>query len=231
MLSHAGLSISSTTINTAINALSKEGTNKLRALGNTLTAAYAYDNFDVALDVATPTIEKGGGVLAHLTSGTLIPLIHGTLPRHLECSNELHMKLNEGLGALPRHPWRVIHHIHPDAIDSNGLTYQGRFQAWQFRHDLVKYGPVYFRRFRNELGEPESIEKIPVVATHQVPAYAMDIAQSTAKGNAEAIENLLRQGGVGDPASHPNVKDMTHHVILIHRDLSTFECIESIQDS
>jgi len=144
MLSHARLSISSTTINTAVNTLSKEGKNKLRALGNTLTAAYAYDNFNITLNVATPTIEKGGGILAHLTSGMLLPLAHGILPRDLECSCELHRKLNEGPRALPLHPWHAIHQIHSDTIDSNGLTYQGHFQAWQLRHDLVKYGPEYF---------------------------------------------------------------------------------------
>jgi len=114
-------------------------------------------------------------------------------------------------------------------IDSNHLTRQGRFQAWQFCHDLVKYGPAYFRQFENDLGEPESVKKIPVVKTHQVPAYAMDIAQSTAKGNA--IENLLGQGGVGNPASNPGARDMMNHIILFHGDLSTFEWIESILES
>ena len=95
----------------------------------------------------------------------------------------------------------------------------------------MKYGLAYFRQFKDNLGELESVEKIPVVKTHQVPAYAMDIVQSTTKGNAEAIENLLRQGGVGDPASNPGVRDMTNHVILFHGNLSTFEQIESILES
>jgi len=143
----------------------------------------------------------------------------------------VHRKLSEEPQVLPQHPWCVIHQIHPDMIDLNCLTCQGHFQAWQFCHDLVKYGPAYFHQFENDLGEPESVEKIPVVKTHQVPAYAMDIAQSTVKGNAKAIENLLRQGGVGDPASNPGVRDMTNHVILFHGNLSTFEQIESILES
>ncbi|KAI0065039.1 hypothetical protein BV25DRAFT_1799070, partial [Artomyces pyxidatus] len=88
-LSHAGLCIGSNAINEAVDSLSKEAATKLRELGQTLTAAYAYDNFDVALNVATSTVESGGKMLAHLTSGTLIRLEHGVTADDLKCSQEV----------------------------------------------------------------------------------------------------------------------------------------------
>jgi len=128
-------------------------------------------------------------------------------------------------------PWRVIHHIHPDAIDSNGLPIRAVSKHGKFRHDLVKYGPVYFRRFRNELGEPESIEKIPVVATTKCQRMPWILLSLLAKGMPKQLKNLLSK----------EESVILHHIqmwktwltmlILIHRDLSTFERIESIQDS
>lgn len=75
-LTHADLSISLTSINNTIAALSIETKHKIRALGQILLANNAYNNFDIAFDVKTPTVEHGGSSLVHLTSGTLLQLEH-----------------------------------------------------------------------------------------------------------------------------------------------------------
>ena len=74
LLSRMGLSISTTTINKAVNHLSKEAHKEIKNEGQKLLSSYAYDNVDISLKHATPTIEKSGDTLVHLTSATLLPL-------------------------------------------------------------------------------------------------------------------------------------------------------------
>lgn len=48
-LAHMGLSVSLSSINAGIQSLSRESSHTMKALGCTMLAAYAYDNFDVDL--------------------------------------------------------------------------------------------------------------------------------------------------------------------------------------
>jgi hypothetical protein len=63
----------------------------------------------------------------------------------------------------------------------------------------------------------------------------MDIKQSTTDGNVEVLEDLFRQGGIGDKrdssfnADHD--VDMTEHVILVHGDLLTKERLDTVRNS
>lgn len=63
----------------------------------------------------------------------------------------------------------------------------------------------------------------------------MDIKQSMTDGNVEVLENLFRQGGIGDKrdssfdADHD--VDMTEHVILVHGDLLTKERLDTVRNS
>ena len=88
-LARIGISISPESINAAVRSLSIESANNLRTLGQSLLAAYAYDNFDVNLKSHVPTAEKTNDSLKHLTSGLLFPLVHGTVPDDLKCAEEL----------------------------------------------------------------------------------------------------------------------------------------------
>src|ERR1700733_7973083 len=74
LLAHMGISVSTTAINDMVNSLSKETQTEIRRLGQSLLAAYAYDNLDIDLKHAVPTIENDPVTLIHLTSGTLLPL-------------------------------------------------------------------------------------------------------------------------------------------------------------
>lgn len=67
--------------------------------------------------------------------------------------------------------------------------------------------------------------------SQQVPTEGMDINQSTVQGNADALEELFRQGDVGDPDERAGVTAVGNHVILVHGDLGTCERVESLQES
>ncbi|KAF8334504.1 hypothetical protein F5887DRAFT_892649, partial [Amanita rubescens] len=91
-LAQMGISISMTSVLTAIKSLSNEASRSLRELGQTLLASYAYDNFDVNLKTSMPVVENPFETLKHLTSGLLIRLEHGVTREDLKCSAELWAK-------------------------------------------------------------------------------------------------------------------------------------------
>ncbi|KAG2743119.1 hypothetical protein P692DRAFT_201841915 [Suillus brevipes Sb2] len=176
-MARMGLSISVDAIHNTVRSLSAESSHALQYLGQTLLAAYAYDNFDINLKSTVPTAEKSTDTLKHLTSGLLFPLQHGVTRDDLKCSYEL---------------WRKSR--------INPLT-------------------------------PQVLEQIPVAKTPIIPASAMDVNNSTVAGNIQAIERLMAQGGVFDPADVEDGEspDVTEYVVLVHGDLGTGERISSMQ--
>ncbi|KIM55780.1 hypothetical protein SCLCIDRAFT_17343 [Scleroderma citrinum Foug A] len=119
-LARIGISISTETINAAVRSLSIESANKLRTLGQSLLAAYAYNNFDVDLKSHVLTVEKTNDSLKHLTSGILFPLVHGMTSDDLKCAEELWRLAPTNpmpFGALPsKKTWRDLLSIHPDTF-------------------------------------------------------------------------------------------------------------------
>jgi hypothetical protein len=75
-LAHAGLSISTSSIHNMVNSLSTRSADKIRSLARTLTASFAYDNFDTEFKSHNPTIEKHGDSLKHATSAIIFPFIN-----------------------------------------------------------------------------------------------------------------------------------------------------------
>jgi hypothetical protein len=100
-LAHMGISISVDAIHNAITSLSAEAANTIRKLGQTLSVAYAYDNFDVDLKSSVPMIETAQPSLKHLTSALVFPLQHGITSDNLKCSEELWIKSSINLAANP----------------------------------------------------------------------------------------------------------------------------------
>ena len=183
-----GISISTDVINAAIRSLSTESQNTLQRLGQSLLAAYAYDNFDIDLKSQVPTAEKSNNSLKHLTSGLLFPLSHGITADDLKCSEDLwhQSALNPQVkehNLPPKWTWKDLVNIHPEPGDSPHHTCQAQFISWKFLEDLCTYGPEYFRQFKPMIPEPGSIEKIPLVKTPIIAARAMDINNSTISGN------------------------------------------------
>ena len=198
-----------------------------------------YDNFDIDFKTNLQTVDQSGSTLTHLTSGTLIFLEHGVTPQSLRCSAELWQKspLNPLITAPdPPHTIFDFVSLYPDPANDLSMTRTDRFNSWMFYRDLCSHGPDYFSQFQDTVGLPEFIKKILVVKMRHAPARAMDINQSTASGNIQAISNLMEQGGVGvvgDVSAGEldfemdNV-DVSEHVILINGDLATGEHVYGI---
>ncbi|KAJ7272797.1 hypothetical protein C8J57DRAFT_1063511 [Mycena rebaudengoi] len=92
-LAHMGITISPDAIENAVHALSRETYDTLCAMGQTLLAGYAYDNFDINFPGLVPIVEKSTDTLTHLTSGGLVFLEHGVKADDLRCSKELWLNL------------------------------------------------------------------------------------------------------------------------------------------
>ncbi|KAI1783104.1 hypothetical protein LXA43DRAFT_1135135, partial [Ganoderma leucocontextum] len=232
LLSRIGISISRSSIDSAVKSLWKESHVNIRKVGQSLLGSYVFDNFDIEVKHLVPTTEKPHDSLLHMTAGTIIPLDHGVTVDDLKCSDELwaKSKLNEANPSPSvRIDWRSLSKLHPEGPrPSSGLTRRQQFNQWKFLDDLVRHGPAYFRTFVNELGEPQPVDQIPLVKSRQVPVEGMDINQSKADGNKDALEDLFRQGGVGDPQDTPGVKAIGNHVVIVHGDLSTCERVQSV---
>lgn len=236
-ISQMGLSISIDSIHDAIQLLSTQSAHTLWKLGQTLLAAYAYDNFDVTLKTAIPTVEKSTDTLKHLTSGLLFPLQHGVTQGDLKCLHELWQRSQLNSDARQdlnqSRSWWDIQLLH---INNHPGTPSHRecFNAWQFLHDLCHHGPPYFAQFRSQLQAPDMLEHIPVTKMPIIAASAMDVNNSTVSGNIQAIENLLAQGGIIDPneindCDRDDIPDVSDFVILFHGNLGTGERITSLQ--
>ncbi|KIJ09297.1 hypothetical protein PAXINDRAFT_24489, partial [Paxillus involutus ATCC 200175] len=88
MLSHAGLSISVSSIDNAIESLSNESSLAIRKSIQTLQTALAYDNFDIDFKTAQPTVEQPSTFVS-ATSATAIPLFGVSDQADLECAAEV----------------------------------------------------------------------------------------------------------------------------------------------
>ena len=126
--------------------------------------------------------------------------------------------------------------LHPDASNASSLSCRDQFNTWMYLHDLCSYGPDFFHQFKSMLQEPESVEQIPLVKTPIYAARAMDVNNSMVTGNICAVNDLLQQGGISNPAAAQTSKDIdmdspdiSKHVILIHGDLGTGEHLQSAQ--
>ncbi|KAG1882357.1 hypothetical protein F4604DRAFT_1577364, partial [Suillus subluteus] len=123
--------------------------------------------------------------------------------------------------------------IHPEPLvdgPNSLLMRRDRFNAWMFLMDLCTHGPEYFRRFKSDIQDPETIERIPLLKTPIIATRAMDINNSTVSGNIHAVIELLAQGGIYDPNDMEfETPDISQHVVLTHGDLGTGEKLQTAQ--
>ncbi|KAG1766500.1 hypothetical protein EV702DRAFT_945987, partial [Suillus placidus] len=226
-LERMGVSVSVNAIFAATCSLSAQTHCTLRSLGQSLLAAYAYDNFDVDLKTHEHKIKNSTESLKHLTSGLMFPLQHCASQEDLRCSEELWLKssLNLRAEALLKWGWKDLLSLQPDTANLSGLTRRDCFNSWKFLTDLITYGPLYFTQFKDWLREPELVEGIPIVKTPTMAASAMDVSNSTVAGNIQSVINLLEQGGIVEPDSFddPEIPNISEYVIMFHGDLGTGE--------
>ena len=242
MLAHMGLSISVTTVNAAVANLSREAEVGIRTLGETVLAAYAYDNLDVDLKHQVPTAEKPQESLTHITTGTMIPLYHGINRRDLDCAdilwNSYYRNPNVKMEDLPssKVSFYDLLDIYPEVDHESGLTRRERFNAWKYLADLVSFGPEYFHKFIRKLKEPEAILAIPVTKTSQTPLRAVEVSPSTIEGNVWALKEFFKQANIGDPTDssledNSQRKSIDNQVVLVFGDLLTGQHVRSVLES
>ena len=229
-LARIGLSITQTTIHSAINSLSANMRYTLQELGKTQCVALAYDNFDVDLKISVPVVEKAGETLKHLTSGLAFPLQHGIQREDLRYSkylwdkSELNPK-NVGI-AMNKKTYHDLLLLFREPDDGKPDSHNA-FNVWVFLRDLIE-NIEGLADLKSEIREPDVIEHIPVMKTEIFPAYAMDVSNSTISGNIQAIECLMEQVGYSNPDDADAI-DISEYLVLIHGDLGTGERIGSIQ--
>lgn len=241
VLARMGISISLTSIHRAIKSLSQEACHNIRVLGQTLLAAYGFDNFELLLKTGVPTIDKPGEGLLHLISGTLLRLDPEVTLDDLRCSRLLweRSELNpRASDPRPFDPYQTIERLYELHLERDrpegALSRRGRYRAWVFKRTLFKYGPESLRQYNTQADIPEAIEEIPVRKLEYLPLRTMDLNQSTVTGNIEAIQNMFTQAGVGDPKAPESTSrtgdapvDLTDFVSIMHGDLGTYERVLS----
>ncbi|KAI0741659.1 hypothetical protein C8Q80DRAFT_1123500 [Daedaleopsis nitida] len=238
MLAHMGVSVSLSSIHRAIHSLAEEASYDVCQLGQTLLVSYGYDNLELYLTTDSPTLEKPGDGLIHLTSGALFRLDHGVTLDDLRCSRLLWdcSPLNPLASSpipLDRYAtMQFLYNLHrePDYSEDK-LSRRGQFRSWHFVSTLFKHGPSALRRLASAIEDPEEIDPIPVSKLHYLPLHTMDLNEALVSGNIEAIQNMFSQAGVGDPSrsagGSDSVVDLTEFVTIIHGDLGTYERVLS----
>lgn len=236
-LHHAGLCVSQASISRAIKSLSAEALTSLSTLGRDLSLAYAYDNFDILLKAQVPTVEMNVDPLKHLTSGLVFPLQHGVQLDDLHVSAELWQKYEFNDTSQSAHRvtqsqmWmalipRYTALIAPTPVSP--LPRNREFGVYLLLHDLIEYGPDYFRSFSDLLQNPEPIgERIPPNKTKITPVQSMDISNSTVEGNISTIEKLLDQTGLAQLEGEHHTVNIDPYIIMFHGDLGTGERIQT----
>lgn len=125
LLTHLGLSISTTSINKAVANVLKESRLGIWREGQKFGTMYAYDNLDIDLKQLVLTAENPQNTLMHLTTGTMIPLGHQITTGDLDCSDFLWKKHQNNLDArpqdLPQVTFEQLLELHPETIPPNGL--------------------------------------------------------------------------------------------------------------
>ena len=232
LLVHLGVSISLSTISRAVSNLSKESSSDICKLGRTLLTLYAYDNLDVDLKHLVPTVKNPLNTLIHLTTGSMLLVIHDITLDDLDCTEFLWKRYQHNFHALPQDipniPFEKLFEIHPEDTTS-GLLWRKRFNAWKCASDLIEFRPPYFHKFRRSLGDPEVVDTIPVVKTSQTPLWTLDISPSSPGTNASTLEMFFLQSGIGDPNHTPGMRDPQNWIILISRDLLMIQHLCSLQ--
>ena len=224
-LAHAGLSISTTSIHSMVNLLSTKSADDIWSLAQTLTASFAYDNFNMEFKSHTPTIDKHGDSLKHVMSAIIFLLIN-TSAHDLQCSDKLWSTnpINSYIQNHQKRPIRGLESVLPTIEPSPSIHIC--ILAWHFWHALVTFCKP-FNIYQPKLEGPETINQIPLTKTEYVPCCAMDINQSMADGQCDILQRLQEQGGIRNVSDNPGICDMSSYVQLIHGDLYTRELIES----
>ncbi|KAG1899747.1 uncharacterized protein F5891DRAFT_953413 [Suillus fuscotomentosus] len=243
VMAHTGLSVSLSTIYNMVTSISKEISHDIKREVYTLHAAFAYNNFDIAFNVAQPTLKNHSSFVS-ATSATVIPLYSVDESNEEALWSSAKLWASDSKNPSPSlfplmnesRSFLMLHKKNTYNLQTNPTQLSGREEAfaWHICAILVQHNQN-FKHFADKLDKPETIQRIPIHKTNQIHCCSMNIKQSTTDGNIEVLDNLFHQGGIGDKskvnfdAEHD--VDMTEHVILVHGDLLTKEWVDSVWNS
>ncbi|KAI0635613.1 hypothetical protein C8Q77DRAFT_1169779 [Trametes polyzona] len=249
VLLRMGVSISLESVRRATLSMSAKSSESIESVGRSLLVSFGFDNLDILIKTLVPTVDDphARGML-HLTSATMFRLAHGVTLDDLRCSDLLWERSEYNIQS----PHRIVFDptatmerllsLHPEPMmpeqssdSAPALSRRGQFRSWVFQRTLVDHGPSFFRKYADQLPDPQPVEQIPITKLEQVPLRAMDINLSTVAGNIKAIYEILRQAGLGDPETAPPVfspsgnlpEDISQLVILFGGNLGTYERVLS----
>ncbi|KAG8730322.1 hypothetical protein FRC10_002866 [Ceratobasidium sp. 414] len=235
LLSHAGLCITPSSINSMIKHLSDKSQERLADQLPHMVTALAYDNLEIQFQTEQPTLGHNGR-LASIATATCIPLQPDVRKEDLRISKELWAKSEHNPdrpSATP--PIAISHHKLMSLGAAGGLSLPPddpasvhALFAWHIRDMLLNEHvetilPALKEKYRGaELGMPVARGTVPVIKTVQIPLRAMNISVSTNSGNGAAMEDMLRQTAAKDEELETDVK-------LVHGDLGTGEKLNNLK--
>ena len=173
-----------------------------------------YDNLDFDFKTKEPN-DLNQGTFSSITTGTYIPLAHGTMLDDIKYSKELwdSSPLNL-IGSSDSTP--PVPPAHKYLIDSLH-DIQKRVpstEEWFIRKILID--KHLSKRFSKQIGPMPLSLDIPITKTNQQPAHAMHLKASSNDDNISIVKNMERQ--VNTPANW-----YKSYVRLCHGDLGMQE--------
>lgn len=218
-------------------SLSRESHQAIRTAAQSLKYMLAYDN--LVIDFGSPgqsTVENSQRSLWNLTTGTYIN--HHYNMEDLRYAEEIrrHDRYNDKVDHRSDRPYDYFDLLllNTTQLDADGFNSSQRFFAWILRSVICTHGPLFFRIFQSRVGTPETVEQLPIRSTDQVPVQAMNHDNSSVNGNIDAIEDMLKQGGIGrhSPEDIPvtgEPPNLSEYVLIVLGDLGSGEQVDTGQ--
>jgi hypothetical protein len=241
-LSRIGLSIGTSSIDNAIQSLTRQAEARAKTIGSTLRVNLAFDNLDVTLRNLVPTQDGRWETMFHLCTGTLIPLVLpiGVTWEHLQCAEQIWKNLGyDKLESKDKNTKRVpffqldrkLRERYPDVRKGRRhLSRRQRFVVHLYLKSLIEWGPNYFKQFASKLDElaPEVIMALPLQKTTQVPLRAEDENVSKTSGTITALTKFLRQMGIWMSDEDGLFTRIGNAIMFVHCDLGALEKLMSM---
>jgi hypothetical protein len=205
----------------------------MKAAVHTLATVFAYNNLDIHFKSLEPTVEHPSSFIS-ATSATAIPLFGVANPEAF-WSLQHYWEKDPKNPSPSAQPIKInldnlsafhLHSLSRKALGQKLSPLLANY-AWHICDILIWWG--------EHLGQPTTVNQIPLHQTMQILSWSMNIKELTPDGNVEVLESPLHQGGIGEPEDKKfdaeNDVDMSEHILLIHGDLLTKEQLDTVQDS
>lgn len=220
VLAHGGLTISDVTLSGLLDSVRRDCVDRLTNLGKTGLVAIAYDNLDFKMPAGETTMTRQN-TFESITTGVIVPLMHGVTHEDLHCAKEI-------VDATKRCRDRGDTRSSKPGIPFNDVRLNGqsamvveRAMAWQILWIIIH---AHFPEYKDSLSRPETSFQIPATKNSPIPARAMRAKVSTNDGNVEAVQDLMQQAGI-------RKDDASEYVVIVNGDLGVLKRLEGVQNN